>query len=67
MDRYLHRYLDFMGPGAARKIAPSIKTVSAQALREILRKLADLGTDELSIVPTTSDPDEVNRVADLLG
>ncbi len=67
MDRYLHRYLDFMGPGAARKIAPSIKTVSAQALREILRKLANLGTDELSLVPTTSDPDEVNRVADLLG
>jgi hypothetical protein len=27
----------------------------------------DLGGDELILAPTTSDPDEVHRVADLLG
>jgi hypothetical protein len=27
----------------------------------------DLGCDELILVPTTSDPEDVDRVADLLG
>ena len=67
MDAYLQRYLAFMGPDAVAKIAPSVKTVSAQALSDVVRQLADLGTDELSLVPTSSDPDELKRVADLLG
>jgi hypothetical protein len=32
-----------------------------------VRELSDLGCDELVLVPTTLDPDEVDRVADLLG
>jgi len=67
MDEYLHRYLAFMGPGTAEKLAPSVQTLSAQALKDVVRKLADLGTDELSLVPTSADPDEVQRVADILG
>ena len=67
MDAYLQRYLAFMGPDAVAKIAPSVKTVSAKALSDVVRQLADLGTDELSLVPTSSDPDEVKRVADLIG
>ncbi len=53
--------------GAAKVLAPTVKTTSATALRDATRMLADLGTDELILVPTTSDPDEVNRVADILG
>jgi len=67
MDQYLQRYLAFMGPGVARKIAAAVQTTSAKALRAVVRELADVGTDELSLVPTTLDPDEVERVADLLG
>ncbi len=66
MDAYLQRYLAFMGPDAVAKIAPRVKTVSAKALTDVVRQLADLGTDELSLVPTSSDPDEVKRVADLI-
>jgi hypothetical protein len=29
--------------------------------------IEDLGADELILAPTTSDPDEVHRVADILG
>ena len=56
-----------MGPDAARKLAPSVTTLSPAALRDAAQMVADLGCDELILVPTTADPDEVDRVADILG
>ncbi|MBI1817766.1 MAG: LLM class flavin-dependent oxidoreductase [Deltaproteobacteria bacterium] len=67
LDEYLHRYLNFMGADAARALAPTVQTTSAAALRDALKMLADLGTDEVFLVPTTADPDEVHRVADIIG
>jgi alkanesulfonate monooxygenase SsuD/methylene tetrahydromethanopterin reductase-like flavin-dependent oxidoreductase (luciferase family) len=67
MDEYLQRYLNFMGPGVAEKLAPTVTTTSSQALRDAVRMIEDLGADELILAPTTSDPDEVHRVADILG
>jgi alkanesulfonate monooxygenase SsuD/methylene tetrahydromethanopterin reductase-like flavin-dependent oxidoreductase (luciferase family) len=67
MDRYLRRYLAFLGPEAVKALVPSVTVLSAQALRDAVHQLEDLGTDELSLVPTTSDPDDVERVADILG
>ena len=67
MDRYVHRYLAFLGPGVAEKLAPAVTALSAQALRTAVRQLADCGADELCLVPTTSDPDELSRVEDSLG
>jgi alkanesulfonate monooxygenase SsuD/methylene tetrahydromethanopterin reductase-like flavin-dependent oxidoreductase (luciferase family) len=67
LDAYVTRYLNFLGPGAAARIAPTLRAVSAPALREAAKELADLGCDELVLVPTTLDPDEIDRVADCLG
>jgi alkanesulfonate monooxygenase SsuD/methylene tetrahydromethanopterin reductase-like flavin-dependent oxidoreductase (luciferase family) len=67
LDAYLERYLCFLGEDAARALAPTVRTTSASELRAAAKMLADLGTDELILVPTTSDPDEVYRVADILG
>ena len=67
MDEYLHRYLGFMGPGIAEKLAPTVTTTSGPALKTAVGIIEDLGADELILAPTTSDPDEVHRVADLLG
>lgn len=67
LDSYLLRYLNFMGPDAARKLAPTVTTTSPQALKDAAAMVADLGADELILVPTTADPDEIDRVADLLG
>ncbi len=67
LDEYLLRYLNFMGPDAARKLASSVTTLSPATLRDAAQKVADLGCDELILVPTTADPDEVDRVADILG
>jgi alkanesulfonate monooxygenase SsuD/methylene tetrahydromethanopterin reductase-like flavin-dependent oxidoreductase (luciferase family) len=67
MDEYLHRYLNFMGPGVAEKLAPTVTTTSIRALKDAVGMIEDLGADELILAPTTSDPDEVHRVADILG
>ncbi len=67
LDEFLGRYLGFFGTEAAQQIAQLVQTSSAQALKDACRALADLGTDEVILVPTTKDPDEVHRVADLLG
>jgi alkanesulfonate monooxygenase SsuD/methylene tetrahydromethanopterin reductase-like flavin-dependent oxidoreductase (luciferase family) len=67
MDAYLQRYLNFLGPGVAETLAPSVVTTSAAALRDAVAMVEHLGGDELILAPTTSDPDEVHRVADLLG
>jgi alkanesulfonate monooxygenase SsuD/methylene tetrahydromethanopterin reductase-like flavin-dependent oxidoreductase (luciferase family) len=67
LDRYLTRYLNFFGEEAAPKLARSVQTDSARALADMVRRIEDTGADELSLVPTTSDPDEISRVADALG
>ena len=66
IDRYLRRYLRFMGPGVAENLAPTVTTTSAQALADVVRQLTDCGAGELSLVPTTADPDEIDRVADAI-
>lgn len=66
LDTYLHRYLNFMGADVARLLARTVTTDSPAALRRVVRELADCGTDELLLVPTTADPDELRRVEDAL-
>jgi alkanesulfonate monooxygenase SsuD/methylene tetrahydromethanopterin reductase-like flavin-dependent oxidoreductase (luciferase family) len=67
LDEYLGRYLAFMGPGAAKGVAPLVRATSPEALREVTRQVADAGADELCLVPTTLDVTELDRVADALG
>jgi alkanesulfonate monooxygenase SsuD/methylene tetrahydromethanopterin reductase-like flavin-dependent oxidoreductase (luciferase family) len=67
LDEYLKRYLAFMGEDLAAALVPMVTTTSAAALRAATRMVEDLGADELILVPTTSDPEEVERVADILG
>lgn len=40
---------------------------SARALRDLLSAMEDLGTDEFLLLPTAIDPDEVDRIAEILG
>lgn len=67
LDAYLERYLGFLGADVARHLAPTVKIDSPERLRTALRQLADLGTDEVHLVPTTADADELQRVADVVG
>jgi alkanesulfonate monooxygenase SsuD/methylene tetrahydromethanopterin reductase-like flavin-dependent oxidoreductase (luciferase family) len=38
-----------------------------QALRDAIQQAKDAGADDVLLVPTTSDPDDVHRVTDILG
>lgn len=67
IDTYLRRYLNFLGADVAEKLLPTVTTTSASALRAALARIRDLGADEVVLVPTTLDPDEVDRLADLVG
>jgi hypothetical protein len=64
--RGIRQYLDFLGPGVAAQVAPTCTVTSAARLREPLREVAGVGGDEVILVPTSADPAEVGRVADLL-
>ena len=66
LDEYLLRYLNFLSRDDARKLAPTVTTTSADALRDAAKMAEDLGCDELILVPTTSDPDDIDRVAEIL-
>jgi len=63
---YLERYLGFMGEGAGRALSPNIRATSAAALRDALCLCRDLGADEVLLVPTSSDSDEIDRAADIV-
>jgi len=66
LDRYLARYLDFLGSGVASRLAPAVTVESPARLRTALKELEACGADEVSLVPTTLDPDELDRIADAL-
>jgi alkanesulfonate monooxygenase SsuD/methylene tetrahydromethanopterin reductase-like flavin-dependent oxidoreductase (luciferase family) len=66
MDAYARRYLDVFGEAAARSLARRCTTTSAPALCDAVRRMADAGADDFLLVPTTTDPDEVDRLADVV-
>ena len=68
MAQHLGRYMNWLVPAereAAQKSAGL--TGDAQQLRDLLRRIEDLGADEVHLVPTSGDPDEVSRAADAIG
>lgn len=67
MDIYVERYFRIYGEAMVNMVKHTVQVTSATALREAVRMLADLGTDLVQLVPTTADPDDVHRVADILG
>ena len=63
-EAYLRHYYAFTGPFAER-IAAGLLTTE-KAVREHVAGYADAGCDELVLLPATSDPSELDRLADAL-
>src|SRR5437879_5919539 len=61
---YLRHYYAFTGPFAARVAAGLLD--SPKAVREQVAGYAEAGCDELVLLPATSDPSELDRLADAL-
>ena len=66
LDAYARRYLDVFGEPVARALARRCTTASPAALVDTIARMRDLGADDFLLVPTTTDQDEVARVADLV-
>lgn len=64
---HLTRYFNWVEPAAREAMAASAGfRGSAQQFRDLLSAIADTGASELLLIPTSIDPDEVSRVADLI-
>jgi hypothetical protein len=67
MDAYVERYMKVFGKDAGKAVAPLCTTTSEAALKDAITAMEDAGADELILVPTSKDPDQIDRIADLIG
>lgn len=68
VETHLKRYFTWVDPAARDAIAASAGFAgSAQELRDMLKRIEDKGADEVQLIPTSSDVDQVHRVADVIG
>ncbi|HEY0639940.1 MAG TPA: LLM class flavin-dependent oxidoreductase, partial [Pseudonocardiaceae bacterium] len=63
-EAYLRDYYAFTGPFAERIAAGNLTT--ARAVRDLVRGYEAEGCDELVLLPTVADVDEVDRLAEVL-
>jgi alkanesulfonate monooxygenase SsuD/methylene tetrahydromethanopterin reductase-like flavin-dependent oxidoreductase (luciferase family) len=64
---YVYRYMKIFDEGYAEHLASTAPVHSPGALRESIEAARDAGCDELFLVPTTADPDELARTREALG
>lgn len=68
VDRHLKRYFTWVDPAARDAIAASAGFAGTpQELKDMLRRIEDVGADEVQLIPTGSDVDQVHRVSDAIG
>jgi alkanesulfonate monooxygenase SsuD/methylene tetrahydromethanopterin reductase-like flavin-dependent oxidoreductase (luciferase family) len=63
---FVQRYLSYFGDDLAHGTAVTVKTWNGQAITEALRAFAAIGTDEMTLVPVSNDPEQLDRLADLV-
>lgn len=67
LHAYVSDYMRILGEPVADYMADAANVTTPEALREAVQVCADAGYDELFLVPTTDDPDELTRTRDALG
>jgi alkanesulfonate monooxygenase SsuD/methylene tetrahydromethanopterin reductase-like flavin-dependent oxidoreductase (luciferase family) len=67
VHRHLRHYMNWIPPEYVDAMAPSTGWAGTdEELVATLRKFADIGTTEVHLIPTSSDIDQLRRVADLV-
>lgn len=66
LERYAARYLCVFGDAPAAALARRCRCAGPAALRDALARARDLGADEVILVPSSADPDELERTLDAL-
>jgi len=63
LRRYGRHYLGVFGDDVAAAMADACTVAGADALRRAVASCREAGVDEIQLVPTTSDPHELDRLA----
>lgn len=67
VHRHLRRYMNWIPAKYVDAMAPTTGWAGSEdELLSVLRKFADIGTDEVHLIPTSSDVDQVHRVAAII-
>lgn len=66
LSEYVYRYMHVYGEGVARQAAGHATINSAGALRHAAEAARQVGCDEFFLVPTTTDPTELDRAREAL-
>lgn len=66
LDAYARRYLGVFGEAAAATLAARCRSAGETALREALGQARDAGADEVILVPTSTESDELARTVDAI-
>jgi len=68
VSTHLTRYFNWIDPEARKAmVAHAGFRGSAQAFRDLVASIAETGANELLLIPTSIDPNEVDRVTEALG
>ena len=67
LESYVYEYMKIFDPSFARTLAEGASVDSPEALRDQIDIAREVGCDEFFLVPTTADPDELQRTRDALG
>ncbi|NQZ95196.1 MAG: LLM class flavin-dependent oxidoreductase [Myxococcales bacterium] len=68
VSSHLRRYMNYMDADVVEDLLPTTGFAGSGAeLVSLLARVEDLGADEVLLTPTNASPDEVSRVADLIG
>ncbi|MEE3851475.1 LLM class flavin-dependent oxidoreductase [Gordonia sp. LSe1-13] len=66
IHRHLRRYMNWIPAEFVDAMAPTTGWAGTDAeLVEVLRRFAAIGTDEVHLIPTSSDPDQLRRAAEV--
>ncbi|KGI69301.1 LLM class flavin-dependent oxidoreductase [Mycolicibacterium rufum] len=67
VHRHLLRYMNWIPSEIVDAMAPTTGWAGTQDdLRAVLARFADIGTDEIHLIPTSSDLEQVRRVAEVV-
>ena len=67
IESHLRRYLNWLAPAEIEPLLPIAGFAgSARELRALLRQIADVGADEVQLVSTALDPDQVEHAAEAI-
>lgn len=68
VHRHLRRYMNWIPADVVDAMAPTTGWAgSEQELLDVLHRFEAIGTDEIHLIPTSSDLDQLHRVAEVVG